>query len=164
MAKDYKAGLVVGLVLVIITAVWLSIHPSLSVGSRLKDLNEHQEPKPDLSQIIKENGNQNNSIKPADKETTIPENEESPAVKTEQEIDNEQGSEIYNDFSIGIDVSSILGDNETKYHKVAQYDTLIKLAKQYYGSENLWTTIRDANPHIDVYDLKPGTTLIIPPR
>ena len=164
MTKDYKTGLVIGLALVIMTAVWLSIHPSLSVGSRLKDLNDKQaqQEQPDVSKIIKENNKQENNQKSIDQiqETAGQENKELPNT-TNQQTGNERSKEIEGDFQSEIVVPFKL--NETKFHTVVKDDTLIRLAEQYYGSAKKWTKIRDANPRVDVYKLQPGTQLIIPP-
>ena len=51
-----------------------------------------------------------------------------------------------------------------KYHTVREDETLSGISYKYYGSENKWQKIRDANREIikDVKKLKPGTKLIIP--
>ena len=51
-----------------------------------------------------------------------------------------------------------------RYHTVRDGETLTGISYQYYGSDNKWQKIRDANREIikDVKKLKPGTKLIIP--
>ena len=51
-----------------------------------------------------------------------------------------------------------------RYHTVREDETLSGISYKYYGSENKWQKIRDANREIikDVKKLKPGTKLIIP--
>ena len=51
-----------------------------------------------------------------------------------------------------------------RYHTVQNGDTLSGISYQYYGSENKWQKILDANRNViqDVRNLKPGSKLIIP--
>lgn len=42
-------------------------------------------------------------------------------------------------------------------------ETLEQLAKTYYGREDLWWQIADANPSRFALDWKPGDALVIPP-
>ncbi len=48
-------------------------------------------------------------------------------------------------------------------HQVAAGDTLDALAKTYYGREDLWWRIADANPRRDPFDWSVGDILVIPP-
>jgi LysM repeat protein len=47
-------------------------------------------------------------------------------------------------------------------HKVKKGDMLVRLARQYYGSERYWTVIRDANPGVNPDALPLGVELAIP--
>lgn len=48
-------------------------------------------------------------------------------------------------------------------HTVVGGETLDQLAARYYGREDLWWRIADANPGLFPMDWEPGDTLIIPP-
>lgn len=48
-------------------------------------------------------------------------------------------------------------------HVVVGGETLDLLALRYYGSEELWWRIADANPVHALFDLAPGDELVIPP-
>ncbi len=48
-------------------------------------------------------------------------------------------------------------------HVIIGSETLDQLAYRYYGREDLWWRIADANPTAFPLDWKPGDTLVIPP-
>ena len=48
-------------------------------------------------------------------------------------------------------------------HTVIGQETLDQLAWRYYGREELWWRIADANPSLAPFELSPGQTLAIPP-
>ncbi len=48
-------------------------------------------------------------------------------------------------------------------HTVVGGETLDQLAARYYGREDLWWRIADANPGRFPLDWQPGETLVIPP-
>ena len=48
-------------------------------------------------------------------------------------------------------------------HVVVGGETLDMLAARYYGREELWWRIADANPTRCLFDLLPGDRLLIPP-
>lgn len=48
-------------------------------------------------------------------------------------------------------------------HTLIAGETLDLLAKRYYGREDLWWRIADANPTRFPLDWQPGETLVIPP-
>lgn len=48
-------------------------------------------------------------------------------------------------------------------HTVTGAETLDQLARTYYGREDLWWRIADANPDRFPLDWRPGDVLVIPP-
>jgi nucleoid-associated protein YgaU len=145
MQKDFKIGMLIGLALVMAAAVWLSLQPGLSVSTRLGQLQDKKRQNQIATAQI--TGKRENL-------KTVTEN------KREEEI-QPQLPQVVNKQKTR--QSQALPVNQTKYHTVRSGQTLSEIATEYYGSAKDWTKIRDANPQIDVYKLKPGTTIIIPP-
>jgi len=48
-------------------------------------------------------------------------------------------------------------------HTVVGAETLDLIAWKYYGREDLWWRIADANPALKPFELTPGQTIAIPP-
>lgn len=48
-------------------------------------------------------------------------------------------------------------------HMIVGQETLDQLAKKYYGREDLWWRIADANPNVFPSEWKAGDKVIIPP-
>jgi len=48
-------------------------------------------------------------------------------------------------------------------HTIVGSETLDQLAAKYYGREDLWWRIADANPNRFALEWQPGETLVIPP-
>jgi len=48
-------------------------------------------------------------------------------------------------------------------HTIVGSETLDLLAWQYYGREDLWWRIADANPTLRPFELQPGQVIAIPP-
>jgi nucleoid-associated protein YgaU len=142
MQRDLKIGLVVGLVLAAIAAVWLSTRPSLSIKARM------QEP---------------DSATP--RETATPPH--SPDTESQQEAIDKQPR-----FTMGLpDTASTETTTpeqekiETrKFHVVRKGETLSDISYRYYGSAAKWQKILNANHKTieDPHKLRPGTRLIIP--
>jgi nucleoid-associated protein YgaU len=145
MQKDFKIGMLIGLALVMAAAVWLSLQPGLSVSTRLGQLQDKQR----RSQIA------------TAQITGKRENLKTETENKREEIQPQLSQQIA--LKQRTKQSQALPVNDTKYHTVRSGQTLSEIATEYYGSAKDWTKIRDANPQIDVYKLKPGTTIIIPP-
>ncbi len=153
MTKDFKIGLLLGLVIVSIAGIWLCVSPTVSVRSRLGNLQK--------SKIT--NQAEEWQIAPA-----ADSNLKNAQLRAEQNqtIENETAKEIPTEAPLREDeITNIQLNKEdiTIFHTVRKDETLSEIALRYYGSANKWTKIRDANPKVDPLKLKPGTTLIIPP-
>ncbi len=142
MQRDLKIGLVVGLVLAALAAIWLSTRPSLSIKARMQE--------PD-SAILRE--------------TATPPH--SPDTESQQEAIDEQLR-----FTMGLpdtaSTETTVSEEEKiktqKFHIVRRGETLSDISYRYYGSAAKWRKILDANRKAieDPHKLRPGTKLIIP--
>jgi nucleoid-associated protein YgaU len=143
MQRDFKMGMVVGLVLVVIVALWLSTRPSLSTKAR-------------MLRSYKSEPTQETSVEQARFVTNLP---NSPPPKTTKEIEGEQLSKpgvtvIHEPEKIGTQ----------RFHIVRRGETLSDISQRYYGQANKWQRILDANRSVieSANKLRPGVKLIIP--
>ena len=144
MQKDLKMGMVLGLVLAAVAAVWLSTRPSLSIRARM--LRSRNAGSPEEITIDEQLRFITDLPDTASTETTV-------AIKSEQNNVpdlkvHEQAEEI----------------KAPKFHIVRAGETLSNISLKYYGSANKWQKIYNANRKAikDPRKLRPGTRLIIP--
>ncbi len=144
MQRDLKIGLVLGLVLAALAAVWLSTRPSLSIKARMP----HSRNAGSSEEITIDEQPRfiTNLPNTASTETTA-------AVKSEQ-------SNVP-DFAVQEQPEKI---KTQKFHIVRKGETLSNISYKYYGSANKWQKILNANRKAikDPRKLRPGTRLIIP--
>ncbi len=131
MQKDFKIGIVLGLVMVAAVAVWLSTRPALTVKSRTLSSYEAAAPR------------QSSTEQPRFVTDLPNASYDRQGAATETERNNPPESII---------------------HTVRSGETLSAISRRYYGSENKWQKIFDANREKikDQNKLKLGTKLIIP--
>lgn len=147
MQRDFKIGMALGLVLVIVVVVWLSTRPDLSIKARATNpqFTVHRERGiPSLA----------HSVEPR-KETAISGN---PA----KQANNEQLKEVKADPPKS-EVSPTLSKAE-RFHIVRPGETLSDISRQYYGSADRWQKILSAD-HLPITNpgkIRPGMKLIIP--
>ena len=143
MQRDFKIGMVIGLVLVGVVALWLCTRPSLSTKAR-------------MLRSYRNKPTQETSTEQMRFVTDLPGR---PSVET--------GSVVR------IDQNSIQGDTASRkpervetqrFHVVRRGETLSDISQRYYGSANKWQKILDANRDVieSAKKLRPGVKLIIP--
>ena len=144
MPKDFKIGMALGLVLVIMATLWLVTRPSINPQARTPH-------------------SQNITSLP---ETSSAANNLSIIGSNPQNAENNQLSIINNrskqpDLTVYEQAKKI---KTTKFHIVRRGETLSAISVKYYGSANKWQKILDANRSrlIDANRLQPGTKLTIP--
>ena len=145
MQKDLRIGMVLGLVLVAIAAIWLSTRQSLSVRTRMQQ--SHDTP------AGQESTEQPRFV------TDLPSTLSTAVPQKQTKIGTEQNDVL--DFTAHYTSGKI---KTTRFHIVRKDETLSGISRKYYGSAHKWKKIRDANRKIikDVNNLKPGTKLTIP--
>lgn len=135
MQKDLKIGIILGLVLAAVAALWLSTRPSLSTKARM--LNSRIEhPRLPVITSSPDTSAQHDDFNTLSSETTT--------TYKAQDTRREQ--------------------QDTRLHTVREGETLSDISYRYYGSANKWQKIFNANRGKikDASRLKPGTKLIIP--
>lgn len=141
MQKDFKIGMILGLVLVTAFALWLSTRPSLSIKARA--LNPRSaiggNPTKQAKSLVVID-----RLSPSD-ELKLP---EFSANKQPEEDPHFAGTQIKTE----------------RFHIVRRGETLSDISYRYYGSADKWQKILDANrfPVKNPNRLRPGTKLIIP--
>ena len=173
MGKDFRIGLVLGVVLVLVGVVWLATRPSLSPEARMRrplpadraastpndpipweSLATAPEPTPERSQPI---------------ETPTREPDDVPAAPQPQEetVAGASRDEAPPPDSSLPDLTIYERDEPittTRFHIVREGESLSGIAHQYYGSPNEWRKILEANEEAipDPNKIRPGVKLIIP--
>jgi nucleoid-associated protein YgaU len=144
MQKDLKIGLVLGLVLAALTAVWLSTRPGLSIKARMRHSRD-AEPMEDTA-----TDEQPRFI------TDLPN-----AASTEAAFVIKKEHNDIPDFTIYRKPEKT---KPPKIHIVRRGETLSNISYIYYGSANKWQKIYNANRKAikDPHKLRPGTRLFIP--
>jgi nucleoid-associated protein YgaU len=180
MQKDLKTGLLLGLVLIAIAALWLSTRQGLSVKSRMMEHQfadaQMQFKTPDIPAVTNKTSIQLHTKIPASEQNSN--TEQSPAPATPRFTmdlpdtglnSSSFGIETKNQKTKNLATSDESGNNNgkttpKKFHVVRRGETLSGISYKYYGSANKWQKIYDANRSRlkDANRLKPGIRLIIP--
>jgi len=134
MPKDLKTGLVIGLVVVVAAALWLSTRESLSIKSRMLR---------------------------TDNLTDGRGSKAKPRYVTELPVSNSTG---YDERTTEGEGDKTGRPAVPRIHVVVKGETLSEISYKYYGTSAGWQKIFEANRTFmkDEKNLRPGTRLIIP--
>ncbi len=148
MQKDLKIGIVLGSVLAVAAAVWLSTKPSLSTKARMPHANNAA----GLQEI---SGSSNNPS---------PDGLTAKAHSPAQQRDVEDAENNQSELPDSIVPEQTKKMKTLKFHTVVGGETLSDISHKYYGSANKWQKILKANRETmkDANKLRPGTNLFIP--
>jgi nucleoid-associated protein YgaU len=171
MHRDYKTGLVVGLVLAVIALIWVATRPGLSPEARMmrsaKATSQDSGPGAASPEATADPGRGDNpkseipnlqskklSAQEAGSQTSGTLSSPQPAVRNPQPgpTQNLTAYELPEKIKT------------TRFHIVRKEETLSTISQQYYGTPNNWRKILDANKNAvkDANKIQPGTKLIIP--
>lgn len=136
VSRDYRIGLIAGVVLAGVALIWVSTRPSLrpQLPTDTPRRREANSPTPPQSPVVQE------SSVPAP--ATVP----PPALPNQPAQDKTEPTPA------------------PRYHTVRSGETLSGIAQQYYGSTVPWRKILAANENVikDANKIAPGTKLVIP--
>jgi len=142
MQKDLKIGMILGLVLVIVTMLWLFAGPGVSPKARILNLRSNRETA-DLSET-------SGPTKSSDTNR-----EENYQLST---TDNQSQEPDWKKYRQAEKIKT------QRFHIIREGETLSEISRTYYDSARKWQKILDANREVieDISKLKPGTKIIIP--
>ena len=175
MGRDFKIGLMGGVVLGFVALVWVATRPSQSPEARMSGPPRTASLDGLPAEIL--------ATSPTDSATIRPENspdESLPANLTDAE--SARSSSPGDDQPVPVVDRSAAGppdqstseqsdpiapapaESSARTHIVRQRETLSAISMQYYGTPNKWQKIADANKDVlkDPNKIRPGTKLTIP--
>jgi len=163
MQKDFKTGLVLGVIVILLVGMWLATRPSLSTKSRIADSRSSQTDKK-TNDLNKQDSSAPAYHQTAKKQSNLPA-ANVPALSSE--IKSTIETENYPDKSLRSEKTVAQKDaqlNNKVFHVVLPGQTLSGIAKIYYGSADKWQKIYQANKNVikNPNKLTPGTNLLIP--
>jgi len=153
MGKDYKTGLVAGLILAVIALIWVATRPSLGPEARMMR----------SAKAAPQNAESDTASPAATADHGSPIADSGPGGNPKSEIVNPQSkppgpTQNLSAYELPEKIKT------TRFHFVRKEETLSIISQQYYGTPNNWRKILDANKNAvkDANKIQPGTKLIIP--
>jgi nucleoid-associated protein YgaU len=161
VGKDYKIGLICGLVAAVAAVIWLATRPSLNSQTfsvRPAAASASAEKKPPAAPKPTNPISTSSQVSPARPQTTTA----SEPLRTEPpRVDYPRPSEP---VPVAPRQASPPAPAPARTHVVQNGDTLSSIAQQYYGNPNAWQRIYKANAAVikNPDRVPPGTKLTIP--
>ncbi len=175
MGKDFRIGLVLGLMLAVVALVWVATRPSLRPQARTA-----QSPQAGVPKTLSSDGvmpweqagstSEPDGRKPALQESIPAQGGVAGPPPERSAVPKPEAASPHNlqPATPGLPDLTIYERTEkittTRFHIVRRGDTLSAISRQYYGTPNSWQKILAANQEIikDPDKIAPGTKLIIP--
>ena len=159
MGKDYKIGLICGLVAAVAAVIWLATRPSLNSRTfSVRPVAASAEKKSPAAPKPTSPISPSSQVSPARPQTTAA----SEPLRTEpSRVDYPRPSEP---VPVAPRQASAPAPAPARIHVVQNRETLSSIAQQYYGNPNAWQRIYKANANVikDPDRVPPGTRLTIP--
>lgn len=180
VGKDFKIGLIVGLVVAVIALLWVATRPSLSPQARMLRSSKAKSQETSSSERMRSATNEDSTSDVAGPRKQplaevlpgpgsaqpVGADADSPAqqIPTREPALTKEPAESQSDMPDLTVYESTEKIKTTRFHIVRKSETLSAISKQYYGSANKWPKIRDANKEKikDANRITPGTKLTIP--
>lgn len=185
MGKDFRLGLVAGVVLAGVALIWVATRPSLSpqaveaqnfasLRQSMQDSAPAEQPAEDT--LSPGNSRAAQTVPVADLTAATGERQRTVPAETHSVAETKNPSPVPASIT-GVSAPSAppgIGDltihelsepiKTTKFHIVRRGESLSAISQQYYGSSNQWRKILSANQKAvkDSNRIAPGTKLIIP--
>ena len=167
MGRDFRIGLLCGLVLVVVALIWVATRPSLSSQARMlgpATSSAQDDPLPSRSLdgrpsretlppgVIPAEPDTSRAASPTPTRPAPDPLQPTPPAETRPNVP---------DLTIYEQQEKI---QTTKFHIVRKNETLSSISQQHYGTANQWQKILEANRDNikDANKIIPGTKLIIP--
>jgi len=178
MGKDFRVGLMTGVVLAGAALVWVATRPSLSPRARLAPARaasatteqtpvapaSHSWESLDASELTPVNTPAPAELTASQEEAEPPSVEQPQPVQAPQQTvtSSEPPAQAANHDLTIHELSEPI--KTTRFHIVRKNETLSAISQQYYGSQDKWRKIVAANSKTikDPNKIAPGTKLIIP--
>lgn len=178
VGKDYRIGLMAGLVLAVVALVWVATRPSLSPEARVRR-SSASGPEPSVSAQAPSPA-RTESVEPEIQpeqasDAPAPRGDAEPTARSDDSLSPQKIDGINRFFPTQQQAAepntpdlTVYEQEEkiktTRFHIVLKNETLSGIAQRYYGSANQWPRILEANEDTitDANKIKPGTKLIIP--
>lgn len=163
MGKDFKIGLVCGLVLAVIALVWVASRPSLRPEARMTRSAQalsRETPSSAPAAPIMDHTAGSDPAPLSQPPASGPVQQKSWSRFISPDTPAAQPPNVP-DMTIYERAEKI---KTTRFHIVRKDETLSAISQQYYGSPNRWRHILEANQDAikDANRIRPGTKLIIP--
>jgi nucleoid-associated protein YgaU len=176
MQRDYKIGLVVGLVAGGVAMIWVATRPSLGPEARMLQSSRATSRDSGVGLADRDSGriSGDSAATPAPSLGSLIDSRLENRGQKAQGRDAAAGpvtqipAPAANPQSAGVPDLTIYEKAEkiktTRFHIVRKNETLSAISQQYYGDRNKWQKITQANKNVikDPNKLQPGTKLIIP--
>lgn len=163
MHRDFKIGLIVGLVLLVVAMVWIGTHDSFSPQAKLAREQEISLPESSTSSQVAPPSTRV-PPDPFAEQKRLPVERDTPIVTKPIFTAPLPEMERQADITVTPIAPPEKEPPELRYHQVEAGQTLSTISKIHYGTTAHWKRILEANSHIisDAHMIRPGMRLVIP--